>query len=246
MNKWAQRALFGVSIILGFMLSLEAHVDRSGPATGYTSYLELSDELTSALAQTPGLRTALLRARQEQTALAATASHARTGLSLLRAEALRLDRAAGLTSVQGQGVVITINFDPYLPVIPGLRYVDEATQLQMLVNYLLASGAQAISINGQRLVTTSSIRSVNGLNEAPGPFSGVLQVNQVPAQAPYRITVIGPVGAIENMLAVEDLAGQFQLLDQSFVLQAHTGPNALTVPAYTGVLPGANSTEVGE
>jgi len=245
-NKAAKRALLGVSVILGVMLGFEAHIDRSGPVTGYASYLELSDELSSALAQTPALRTALARAQQEQAALMAASAHARSGIFLLREEAERLDRAAGLTPMAGHGVIITINYDPNLPVIPGLRYVDEATQLQMLVNYLLASGAQAIAINGERLVTTSAIRSVNGLSEAPGPFSGILQINEVPVQAPYRIAVVGPVQAIDNMLQVEDLGGQFQLLDQSFVLQARGGKRVVNVPAYTGVLPGAYSTEVGE
>ncbi|MCY0874833.1 MAG: DUF881 domain-containing protein [Firmicutes bacterium] len=246
MNKAARQALFGVSIVLGFMLSLEAHIDRSSTVAGYTSYLEVSDQLTSALAQTPLLRTAFTRAQQEHTALAATLSHDRLGMTLLRAEALRLDKEAGLTPEAGPGVIITINFDPNLPVIPGLRYVDEATQIQMLVNYLMASGAEAIAINGQRLVTTSSIRSVNGLNEVPGPFSGILQVNEVPVKAPYKVAVIGPAAAIANMLSVEDLAGQFQLLDQSFRLQTFASSHLVRVPGYTGVLPGAYSTEVGE
>lgn len=246
MNASAKRALFGVSVVLGIMLGLEAHIDRSTSAQGYTSYLEASNQLTTALSQTPALRLQLTRAQSLYSALQGASEHADSGLALVNAEMAKLDAAAGLTPLRGSGVIIRINYDPNLPVIAGLRYVDEATQLQMLVNYLLASGAQAISINGQRLITTSSIRSVNGLNEVQGPFSGTLQVNAVPVQAPYVVSVIGSVEAIRNMLEVEDLADQFTLLDQSFVVQSYTRRNSMTLPAYTGDLPGQYATEGGD
>jgi len=245
LNRPAIRALFGVSLVLGVMLGLEAHMERTGSANGYATYLELSNELTTGLAQTPQLRRELARAVAVKQALEAASQHAHSGMRQLRAEAGRLNRAAGLTTTCGTGVVITIGYDPNLPVIKGLRYVDEGIQLQMLVNYLLASGAQTISISGQRLVTTSAIRSVSGLGQMPGPFSGTIQVNDVPVQAPYEVSAIGSIRAIENMLQVQDLVDQFHLLDQSFVIKDKPGKTALCLPAYTGELPGASASETG-
>lgn len=243
MKKGARRSLFGVAVVLGLMLGLETHIDRRSSASAYGSYLAASDALASEMSLTPKLSALLAREQVQLRAQIAAASHAATGVTLLRDEVTSIERAAGLTTVTGHGLVIRIAYDPQLPVIAGLHYVDEATQLQMVVNLLSASGAQAIAINGQRLVTTSSIRSVSGLTSVPGPFSGAVQVNGEPILAPYVLRVIGPVVQMKTTLAVEGIGDQFTILDQSFTLSDVAN---LTVPAYTGVLPGRYSKEVGQ
>ncbi len=156
-----------------------------------------------------------------------------------------VEKEAGLTPVAGEGVSITINYDPNLPLIPGLTYVDEAVQLQMVINDLQSVGATAIAINNERLITTSSIRSVNGLTTKSGPFTGVVQVNGEPVAAPYVISVVGPIASINNLIEAEGLKDQFAILDQSFIVKTYLAPDLLHLPAYTGVLPGQYSTEVG-
>lgn len=242
MNGPAKRALLSVSIILGFMLSLEAHIDRTSTTVDYGSYFSASEQLTAAINQTPILSSTLLRQQKQLKALEAATHHTTSGMASLRAEVADMNQAAGLTSLTGTGLSLRIDYDPALPLIRGLHYVNEATQIQMVLNLLDASGAQAIAINGQRLVTTSSIRSVEGLAVSSGPFSGIIQVNGVPVQAPYVIAAIGPTKAMVNMLNVEGMADQFMILDQSFML---TKKPSLTLPPYTGVLPGHFSTEVG-
>lgn len=247
MNRAAGYALFAVSLSLGVMLGLEGHIERGeAPVGQYASYLEASNALQQALAKTPVLRAQLRRAQALHDALLAGSRHASRGLADVQAELRRLDAEAGLTALSGPGVIIEINYDPALPVIHGLRYVDEATQLQMVVNYLLASGASGIAIDGQRLVTTSAIRSVSGLEQLPGPFAGIVQVNDVPISAPYTIAVVGDSTAISNMLEVEALPEQFRLLDQSFRLLARPGSHGVRLPAYSGQLPGQYATEGGE
>ena len=177
MKKLVAGAIFFVSIMLGIMIGLEFHIDRSSPASIYTSYLAASNSLTTALDDSAKLNKLLTSVKNEyQTLNNATKLH-NHGVQDLKKELMILEKEAGLTPVAGEGVSITINYDPNLPLIPGLTYVDEAVQLQMVINDLQSVGATAIAINNDRLITTSSIRSVNGLTTKSGPFTGVVQVN---------------------------------------------------------------------
>lgn len=245
MRKYYSVAMMSVSLLLGLMIGLEFHIDRSSPAVAYTSYLAATDDLSSALQTSAHLNRMLKNVgAQYQTLVAASQIHSH-GMQNLQEELKNLEQQAGLTPRVGEGISITINYDPDLPVLPGLVYVNEAQQLQMVVNDLESVGAVAIAINGERLVTTSSIRSVSGLAAGSGPFAGVVQVNGDPVAAPYVIQAVGPVNAMTNLLTAEGLKGQFAILDQSFTVQVFHRPRLLTVPAYTGVLPGKYSVEVG-
>ena len=245
MKRQISVALLLVSVFLGLMAGLEFHIDRSSPSSAYVSYLSASNALTTAMDNTTKLNKLLTGVRNEyQTLDNATKLH-NHGLEDMKKELIILQKQAGLTPAVGEGISITINYDPNLPMIPGLTYVDEAEQLQMVVNDLQSVGATAIAINSERLITTSSIRSVNGLTTKSGPFSGVVQVNGEPIAAPYVINVIGSVSPILNLIAAEGLKDQFAILDQSFQVKVYRASNELHVPAYTGVLPGQYSTEVG-
>ena len=92
--------------------------------------------------------------------------------------------AAGLTEVRGPGVVVAIS-NSVLIVPEGANpddYIVQADDLRDIVIALWASDAEAIAINGQRLVSTSSIYGV-------GP---VFVVNGVFLSPPFQISAIGP------------------------------------------------------
>ncbi len=76
-----------------------------------------------------------------------------------------------------------------------LRVQD--VDLQVLVNGLWAAGAEAISVNGQRVTATTAIRSAG---------SAVL-VDLVPLVGPYTVDAIGDAGDIQTRLA-RSTAGQ--------------------------------------
>lgn len=243
MKRGERAGLVAAATIVGVMIGLEAHVNKN-TAGAYGSYLSATSALARQVAETPRLQKQLSQVQEEWIALHDASTHALHGLGMLRSEVRRSDAAAGLTQKAGAGIVVTVAFDPHLPVIRGLRYVDEAVQLQMLVNWLQAAGASALAINGQRLVTTSSIRSVGGLTSSVGPFSGVVQVNEVPVEAPYVVQALGSVQAMTSILQVEGLAQQFNILDQSFQIRRYSAGRPLSVPAYRGALPGEYAREV--
>lgn len=98
-----------------------------------------------------------------------------------RALSARLDRLGGLTgavSVTGPGVKVVVDDAPDA-VSDVERVLDK--DLQKLVNALWASGAEAISINGQRLTALSAIRTAGS----------AITVNFVSLSRPYTVLAVG-------------------------------------------------------
>ena len=95
--------------------------------------------------------------------------------------ALRDGASAGTTAVTGPGLVIKLN-----DAVPLLGETDDAARvqdydIQVVVNALWASGAEAVAVNGQRLTSTSAIRSAG---EA-------ILVDLIGLSHPYTIEAVG-------------------------------------------------------
>lgn len=100
---------------------------------------------------------------------------------------------AGLATVRGEGVVITLkdSTDTEISVEAGLVH---DTDLTAIVTELKAAGAEAISINGQRIIATTAIRCV-------GP---TIQVNSVKVASPFHIKAIGNSKYLESALNIRN------------------------------------------
>lgn len=101
---------------------------------------------------------------------------------------------AGLTAVEGEGVVITIEdsqtIDSDLTIEAGLVH---DTDITAILTELKAAGVEAISVNGQRIISTSAIRCV-------GP---TIQVNSVKVASPFYIKAIGNADYLESALNIK-------------------------------------------
>jgi len=110
-----------------------------------------------------------------------------------------LDRAetgAGLTTVRGPGLAVTLTDAP-APDDGGEnlgRILDG--DVQSVVNALWAAGAEAVAIDGQRLGPTTSIRSAGQ----------AILVDFRPVTSPYLIEAIGPRDMFDRLL--ESAAGR--------------------------------------
>jgi len=75
-------------------------------------------------------------------------------------EAIKI--GAGLLALQGKGVIVTVDDTKSVPQAgiknPNL-YLTKDEDLLKVINELRAAGSEAISINDQRLISTSEIRS---------------------------------------------------------------------------------------
>ena len=138
---------------------------------------------------------------------------------------------AGLTAVQGPGVIVTLNdsknpFPGGLP--PGMTppNIIHDTDINQVVNELKAAGAEAISVNDQRLVAVSPVRCA-------GPTVFVNNTAQTP---PYAINAIGDPKTLETALNISGgIATQIKQFDKA-MFQITTTKH-LIIPAYSGVIP---------
>lgn len=119
----------------------------------------------------------------------------------LAAEAAELESVVGGAAVSGPGLTLTLQDGPPTPAGddgPDLARVLD-TDIQLVVNGLFASGAQAVSVNGQRVTVLSPIRSAG---------EAVL-VGFRPLTPPYEVMAVGPVSlgdAFEESAARTELA----------------------------------------
>lgn len=139
---------------------------------------------------------------------------------LLEKELNQLKILLGTTTVEGQGIVITIGEDDADKLENDrINYED----LLIIINSLKSAGADAISINGQRIITTTDIFDINSLYTT---------VNGEKISAPYEIKVIGNQTYLES-----SLLGKGGYLDE---LQSYgfnisiERMNNITINAYSG------------
>jgi uncharacterized protein YlxW (UPF0749 family) len=107
-------------------------------------------------------------------------------------EALEATRtAAGLSALRGTGVVLQLQ-DSTMPPQPGDNagdYLVTARDLRTTVEQLWLSGAEAIAINGERIVAATAILDIGG----------TVLVNSAYLAPPYQVAAIGPVGLYERL-----------------------------------------------
>ncbi|QOX63551.1 DUF881 domain-containing protein [Anoxybacterium hadale] len=134
--------------------------------------------------------------------------------------------AAGVVDVKGPGVVITVD-DP----IPTEEFTNEYSVIMLryelllsLVNKMKDAGAEAISINGQRIIATTEI-SLAGDN---------VNINTVPTAPPYIIKAIGNPDTIESTITI-----RFGIIEQmkNYGLRINIDKqDELKVPRYSGII----------
>lgn len=133
---------------------------------------------------------------------------------------------AGTAAVHGPGVVVTLVDSPKLSPAETNPdtiefYMIHDSHLLIVVNELFASGAEALSINNERWISTSYIRCV-GI---------VVMMNTRRISQPFTVRAIGDPAALRD--AIMHQGGP---LDEPILLEMITvkKENDILVPAYTG------------
>lgn len=103
---------------------------------------------------------------------------------LLENELAQINLGLGKTNVEGEGIVITLKEDKAETAIA-------AEDLLKIVNSLKLAGAEAISINEERIVNMTDIVEIN---------NSFIKINGQRILAPYIIKAIGPQAYLESSL----------------------------------------------
>lgn len=115
-------------------------------------------------------------------------------LSKVMAEQLaKAQIVSGSLPVHGEGIIMTI--DDSKQAVDGTNpaaFLIHQEDLLMIVNELKNAGAECLSLNDERLISTSDIRCVGS----------VVHVNGVPKAAPYVIKAIGSSAGLNSALTM--------------------------------------------
>jgi uncharacterized protein YlxW (UPF0749 family) len=173
------------------------------------------------------LRSQIAEAEAEVQGIQEESTSSSAILAALNAQLEEARLAAGLTAVSGPGVVVEIA-DSNRVVPPGENpssFIVLADDLRDIVTALWASGAEAIAIDGERLVATSSIYGVG---------ASVL-VNTSFLSPPFRIEAIGGEGLLERFESNPAFTGRVAQRIEFFDLEFAAAPaDDLELPAFVG------------
>ena len=113
-------------------------------------------------------------------------------VQLARADKLR--DVTGLSEVSGPGMRVVLTDAPSTVEVPGLDpnyLVVHQQDIQAFVNALWSGGAEAITLQGERLISTTGIKCVGN----------TVVLDGVPYSPPYKIEAIGDQAALDFALS---------------------------------------------
>lgn len=221
--KGAQVSMAIVCLILGIMLAVQFRSNENSPRNpSGDRWTELTVQLENLQRERDFLAEEVLSLREK---LEETASNQQgDAIKAIKDELTKANMAAGLVAVKGQGVIVTLNDSPrgLQPGEDPNLYLIHDEDLLKVVNELRAAGAEAISINGHRLVANSEIRCAG--------TTILVNVNKI--APPFVINAIGDPEILESSLKIK--GGWLETL-QIWGLQTQIQTSdSIEVPAFKG------------
>ena len=223
MQNRGELAVMAVCVVVGFLLAAQLRgVQLAGAADAtnasrletlqslYNDVVEERDGLTEQVGQ---LQNELELYRQQ-------AASGDEGSEALKTELEQMEITAGLTDVEGPGVTVVLE-DSTQANVTG----DEAdNDILSVINELRSAGAEAISLNGERILATSEVRCTGA----------VVTVNGRRYAAPYVIFAIGDPDTLYSALTMRN--GVVDILSQWGITVRVTASDQLLIPAYSGTV----------
>lgn len=216
--------LTAACVLLGFLAVVAARARPADPEGRLPDRYRLAALINRQQRSADELRAEVSRLRDEVTALRTAAAGRQSGLSAREDDLRELSAAAGLVAMRGPGLEVTLD-DSTLDEAPSGNVNDlviHSQDLQAVVNALWRSGAEAIAINGQRLVSTSAVLCVGN----------TLLLNGTVHSPPY---VVAAVGASRDRFESDALVKELRAQVKEFALKFSIArQSSLSVPAFTG------------
>jgi uncharacterized protein YlxW (UPF0749 family) len=200
--------------------SADAPAARERAAQGIRELEQEQEQLKVTLA---GLREGLAAAQK-------SAAQNTDQLTRLKSELEREQVAAGLVKLQGPGVLVTLddskmNNANAVNLDAAKDYIIHEYDLRDVVNLLWNAGAEAIAINDERLVNTTSIYCVGS----------TIMVNDTRLSPPYQVRAIGDRKSLEALLENSAYLANLRQRVKGFGLVFKVSwPATVEIPAFTG------------
>lgn len=218
-------ALMSMALTCGICVQMKT-VNQNGTTVNLTAeqselkneILKISERYDNLYEELDELEVELEKERENSTSN-------NSSLEMLEESIKEKNIALGLTEVTGTGIKIVLNDGNasinYLGNVSDLLVHDG--DLIRVVNELFNAGAEAVSINGQRIITTSAI-------ECDG---NVVKINGTKIGAPFEITAIGYP---EQLAGISRPGGTIEVLESRGLIVTLTKQNSVKIPKYAGTI----------
>ncbi|HUR13526.1 MAG TPA: DUF881 domain-containing protein [Mycobacteriales bacterium] len=227
------RVLVPVTALLAGLLFATSASTAAGTDLRAGRFTELTELIAAAQDDVADQEDKAAALRRE----VATASRlAAAGSTTVAAETARGDAllpGAGLQALTGPGLVVTLDDAPQRPVgqAPASENPDDLVvhqqDVQSVLNALWSGGAEAVTLMGERLISTSAVRCVGNTLLIQGRLVG----------PPFVVRAIGDATRMRTALDREPGVAVFRQYVDAFDLTFDVaGAAGLNVPAYQGTL----------
>lgn len=202
-------ALTLVTLLLGFLVVVQLRSQSAEDGLGNLSVQDLTILVANLNTRNGQLATEIESLDQQRTALAAAVDRGGTTVDEVRNDLARIRAWSGVLPVTGSGVTVAVAG----PVTPDA--------VMLLINELRNAGAEAISVNGVRIVTGVAISGE----------AGAIVVGGTPVAGPLDLAVIGQPETMVGSLT--RIGGPVAQLGARFpdVLVTVTAETSIDLPA---------------
>ena len=217
------------ALLFGLLVSVQwrTQLERSELTVRYNA--PLLDAAKSLQNEQDALKTQLADLRSQLDAIQRGAATQSTASRDLQARIEELRSASGLTERTGDGVQIVLDDARATTAQSGSvdKSICHSTDLTDIINAAWRGGAQAIAVNGERVVGTTSVYCVGS----------TIMVNGTLMSPAFTVTVIGPqnelLSAYDDPNELKDIKQRRDVYGLGFRVTRASG---LRVPAYAGAL----------
>lgn len=210
-------------LVLGFLVA--AQIAAEGPRIRYSTE-ERTPLIETALrfqAQQEALKAQILELRGRIAELEALDPDAAASLRRLYADLEAARLSAGLIAVRGPGVAFRLE-DGTTGSVDALA---SARDVRTIVEELWLAGAEAIAVNGERVVGSTAIIDIGGS----------ILVNSAYQAPPYTITALGPADLWGRLGAQPGFADFFRARAEAFGIRISLAePEQVDIPAFAGTI----------
>lgn len=210
--------------LLGFLAATVVGTRPADPAARLSREYRLADLIERQQRSTTVLRRQVSSLRGQVEQIRTRRAGGEAASAARERELADLGLAAGLVPVSGPGVRVTLD-DSALDRAPTGNVNDlvvHSQDVQAVVNALWKAGAEAVAINGQRLVSTSAVLCVGN----------TLLLNGTVHSPPYTVSAVGAVrDRFESDALVRRLHDDASAYGLRFSV---TRMDSVDVPAYRG------------
>jgi uncharacterized protein YlxW (UPF0749 family) len=180
-------AMMAVCILLGIMLSLQyksVNYNQKMASLENKRVEELKEELIKLQNQKNELQDRLMKLEEENQSYAKVKAGDSEAVQQIQNNLKKARIFAGLETVKGTGIIVTLDNNEFIHVMD--------YDILNVVNELRASGAQAISVNDERIVAMTEIRDA-------GQY---IIINGKQFKAPFVIKAIADPDNLERSLTL--------------------------------------------